>query len=56
MTKPVDFDALNRAFDEEMDADYGNITDDEVRDILNNMGTETPEAYRKIGAENFFDL
>lgn len=54
MTKPVDFDALNRRYDEDMDADYGNVTDEELRDILANMGP-TPEAYKKIGAENFFD-
>lgn len=54
MTKPVDFDALNRRYDKEMDADFGDITDEELRDIVNNMGP-TPEAYKKIGVENYFD-
>lgn len=54
MTKPVDFDALNRRYDEEMNADYGTLPEDELRDIVQNMGP-TPDAYKKIGVENFFD-
>lgn len=54
MTKRVDFDALKRAYDKEMDANY-NVSDEELRDIVADMGTQTPEAFKKIGVENYWD-
>lgn len=57
MTKPktVDFDAIQRRYDEEMNADnYGNITQERLHDILQNMGA-TDEAFEEIGMENYWD-
>ena len=54
MADQVDFDALRAAYDKEMDADY-DVTDEELRDILENMGGEVPEAYKNIGVDNYWE-
>ena len=54
MADQVDFDALKAAYDKEMDADY-DVTDEELREILENMGGEVPEAFKKIGVENYWE-
>jgi hypothetical protein len=50
----VDFDRLKAQYEKEIDEDY-DLTDEEFDEMLRAYPKDTPEAYAKIGYENFFD-
>ena len=50
----VNFDRLKAQYDKEMDADY-RMTDEEFEEMMRNYPQKTPEAFAKIGVENYFD-